>query len=66
MYFLQQNSLPPGIFDKFTKIEQIHGYDTRQATDLIYYVPKFSKSISQNHILFRATTQNYGENLKKS
>ena len=55
MYLLQQSSLPSGIFDKFTKIEQIHGYNTRQASELIYYVPKFSKSISQNHILFRAT-----------
>ena len=36
-------------------VNNIHGYNTRQASELIYYVPKFSKSISQNHILFRAT-----------
>ena len=55
MYLLQQSSLTSGIFEKFTQIEQIHDYDTRQASKLIYYVLKFSKSMSQNHILFRAT-----------
>ena len=60
MYLLQQSSLPSGIFDRFTKIEQIHGHDTRQASELIYYVPKFSKSMSQNYVLLRATK--YGEN----
>ena len=54
-YVLVHDQLPSGIYENFTKIQQIHGHNTRRSKEIIYFVPRFSKSLGRNHILYRGT-----------
>ena len=54
-YLLVHDELPSGIYENFTKIQQIHDHNTRRSKEIVYFVPRFSKSLGQNHILLRGT-----------
>ena len=54
-YLLVHDELPSGIYENFTKIQQIHDHNTRRSKEIVYFVPRFSKSLGQNHILHRGT-----------
>ena len=54
-YLLVHDELPSGIHENFIKIQQIHDHNTRRSKKIVYFVPRFSKSLGQNHILHRGT-----------
>ena len=66
-YLLVHDELPSGIYENFTKIQQIHDHDTRRSKEIVYFVPRFSKSLAENHILHRGTKlwNELDKNLKK-
>ena len=66
-YLLVHDELPSGIYENFTKIQQIHDHNTRRSKEIVYFVPRFSKSLGQNHILHRGTKlwNELDKNLKK-
>ena len=41
--------------ENFTKIQQIHDHNTKRSKEIVNFVPRFSKSLGQNHILHRGT-----------
>ena len=55
LYPLILDELPSEIYENFTKIQQIHYHNTRRSKKIVYFVPRFSKSLGQNHILHRGT-----------
>ena len=63
-YLLIHDELPSG---NFTKIQQIHDHNTRRSKEIAYFVPRFSKSLGQNHNLHRGTKlwNELNKNLKK-
>ena len=66
-YLLVHGELPLGIYENFTKFQQIHDHNTRRSKEIVYFVPRFSKSLSQNHVLHRGTKlwNELDKNLKK-
>ena len=50
-YLLAHDELPSGVYENLTKIQQIHDHNTRRSKKIVYFVPRFSKSLGQNHIL---------------
>ena len=51
-YLLVHDELPSRIYENFTKI---HDHNTMRSKEIAYYVPRFSKSLGQNHIPHRGT-----------
>ena len=49
-YLLVHDELPSGIYENFTKIQQIHDHNTRRSKKIVYFVSRFSKShLTQRH-----------------
>ena len=53
-YLLEQDELPSGIYENFTKIQQIHDHNTRRSKEIVYFVPRFFKiTWSKSHLTQR-------------
>ena len=54
MYHLNWNKLPIIIQSLFTKIEDLHKYNTRQAKTTKLFLPRVSKQMAKTQLSFRA------------
>ena len=63
-HLLVHDELPSVIYENFTKV---HDHNTKRSKEIVYFVPRFSKSLAQNHILRRGTKlwNELDKNLKK-
>ena len=63
------NQLLPSVFDSFfTKVDQVHSYNTRHASKLSYYLPKVRINYGKFNIRFQGPMiwNSIDENLKSS
>ena len=49
------NQLLPSVFNSFfTKVDQVHSYNTRNASKLSYYLPKYEQTMENSIFVFKA------------
>ena len=44
-YLLVHDELPSGIYENFTKFQQIRDHNARRSKEIVYFIPQFSRSL---------------------
>ena len=55
MHQLNYSRLPDMYYDQFTKVEEIHSHDTRQAKKALYFLPRVAKSVGKLQFAYRGS-----------